>query len=98
MVIDVSLHTHRMSFDRAVEMLVDVAKLEKTNAIAEVKRYSYTPTQPMTYIMGKMEILKLRDDFKKASGKAFNLKKFHDQLLSYGTIPIRMVRERMLES
>jgi len=97
-VIDVSLHTHRMSFNKAVEMLVDVAKLEKTNAIAEVKRYSYTPTQPMTYIMGKMEILKLRDDFKKASGKAFNLKKFHDQLLSYGTIPIRMVRERMLES
>jgi uncharacterized protein (DUF885 family) len=95
-VIDASLHTHRMSFDRAVEMLVDVAKLEKTNAIAEVKRYSYDPTQPMTYIMGKMEILKLRDDFKKASGKAFNLKKFHDQLLSYGTIPIRMVRERML--
>jgi uncharacterized protein (DUF885 family) len=97
-VIDASLHTHRMSFDRAVEMLVDVTKLEKTNAIAEVKRYSYDPTQPMTYIMGKMEILKLRDDFKKASGKAFNLKKFHDQLLSYGTIPIRMVRERMLES
>jgi uncharacterized protein (DUF885 family) len=95
-VIDASLHTHRMSFDRAVEMLVDVAKLEKTNAIAEVKRYSYDPTQPMTYIMGKMEILKLRDDFKKASGKAFNLKKFHDQLLSYGTIPVRMVRERML--
>ncbi len=95
-VIDASLHTHRMSFDRAVEMLVDVAKLEKTNAIAEVKRYSYDPTQPMTYIMGKMEILKLRDDFKKAVGKAFNLKKFHDQLLSYGTIPVRMVRERML--
>jgi uncharacterized protein (DUF885 family) len=95
-VIDVSLHTHRMSFYKAVEMLVDVAKLEKTNAIAEVKRYSYTPTQPMTYIMGKMEILSLRDDYKKAVGKAFHLKKFHDQLLSYGTIPIQMVRERML--
>jgi uncharacterized protein (DUF885 family) len=50
----------------------------------------------MTYMMGKMEILKLRDDFKKLRGKAFNLKKFHDQLLSYGTIPVRMVKERML--
>ena len=95
-VIDVSLHTNRMSFNKAVDMLVNVAKLEKTNAIAEVKRYTYTPTQPMTYIMGKMEILKLRDDFKKAKGKGFNLKKFHDQLLSYGTIPVQMVRERML--
>ena len=95
-VIDASLHTNRMSFNKAVNMLVNVAKLEKTNAIAEVKRYTYTPTQPMTYMMGKMEILKLRDDFKKLRGKAFNLKKFHDQLLSYGTIPVRMVKERML--
>jgi len=97
-VIDASLHTNRMNFNKAVNMLVNVAKLEKINAIAEVKRYTYTPTQPMTYIMGKMEILKLRNDFKKAKGKAFNLKKFHDQLLSYGTIPVQMVRERMLES
>ena len=96
-VIDVGLHTNRMSFNKAMNMLVNVAKLEKTNAIAEVKRYTYTPTQPMTYIMGKMEILKLRNDFKRLKGKAFNLKKFHDQLLSYGTIPVQMVRERMLE-
>jgi uncharacterized protein (DUF885 family) len=97
-VIDAGLHTGRMSFNKAVNMLVDVAKLEKTNAIAEVKRYTYTPTQPMTYAMGKIEILKLKDDFKKLKGKAFNLKKFHDLLLSYGTIPVQMVRDRMLES
>jgi len=96
-VIDVGLHTHKMSFNQAVNMLVDVAKLEKINAIAEVKRYTYTPTQPMTYIMGKIEILKLRDDLKKLRRESFNLKKFHDQLLSYGTIPVQMVRERMLE-
>jgi uncharacterized protein (DUF885 family) len=95
-VIDASLHTNKMSFNKAVEMLVKVAKLERTNAIAEVKRYTYTPCQPMTYIMGKMEILKLRDDFKKLKGRDFNLKEFHDQLLSYGTIPVQMVRERML--
>jgi uncharacterized protein (DUF885 family) len=95
-VIDASLHTGKMSFNQAVDMLVKVAKLEKTNAIAEVKRYTYTPTQPMTYIMGKMEVLRLREDFGKLKGKAFNLREFHDQLLSYGTIPIRMVRERML--
>jgi uncharacterized protein (DUF885 family) len=97
-VIDASLHTGRMSFDKAVNMLVDVAKLERTNAIAEVKRYTYSPTQPMTYAVGKIEILKLKDDFRKLKGRAFNLKKFHDQLLSYGTIPVQMVRERMLGS
>ena len=97
-VIDVSIHTHKMSFNQAINMLVKVAKLEKINAIAEVKRYTYTPTQPMTYIMGKMEILKLRDDYKKLKGEAFDLKKFHNRLLSYGTIPVQMVREQMLES
>jgi uncharacterized protein (DUF885 family) len=97
-VIDVGLHTNKMSFNQAVDMLVKVAKLEKTNAIAEVKRYTYSPTQPMTYIVGKMEILKLREDFRKLKGKAFDLKKFHNQLLSYGTIPVQMVREQMLES
>jgi uncharacterized protein (DUF885 family) len=94
-VIDVSLHTGKMSFDQAVDMLVNVAKLEKTNAIAEVKRYTQTPTQPMTYCLGKMEILQLREDIKKR--EQFNLKEFHNQLLSFGTIPVRMVRKRMLE-
>ncbi|UCB51811.1 MAG: DUF885 domain-containing protein [Candidatus Zixiibacteriota bacterium] len=97
-VIDASLHTNRMSFNKAVKMLVGVAKLERTNAIAEVKRYTYTPTQPMTYAVGKIEILKLKEDFRKLKGRAFDLKRFHDQLLSYGTVPVQMVRERMLGS
>lgn len=96
-VIDVSLHIGKMNFDQAVDMLVNVARLEKTNAIAEVKRYTQTPTQPMTYCLGKIEILNLRDEVKAKKGENFNLKQFHDQLLSYGTIPIKMVRRRMLE-
>jgi len=95
-VIDTSLHTGKMNFDQAVDMLIDVAKLEKTNAIAEVKRYTQTPTQPMTYCLGKMEILLLREEVKKKG--PLNLKDFHNQLLSFGTIPVRMVRKRMLEN
>jgi len=95
-VIDVSLHSGKMSFQEAVDMLVDVAKLEKSNAIAEVKRYTKEPTQPMSYLMGKLEILKLREDYRKKKGAEFNLKEFHNRLLSYGTIPVQMVRENML--
>jgi len=95
-VIDVMLHTNRMSFDEAVEMLVDVAKLEMTNAVTEVKRYTQTPTQPMSYIVGKLEIMRLRDDYKKMMGDKFQLKEFHDKLLSYGTIPVSLVRQQML--
>ncbi len=95
-VIDVKLHTKKMSFDQAVDMLVNVAELERVNAIAEVKRYTQEPTQPMSYVIGKLEVLKLRDEYKKLKGAEFDLKKFHDQLLSYGSIPVKLVREIML--
>jgi uncharacterized protein (DUF885 family) len=95
-VIDVKLHTKKMSFNQAVDMLVNVAKLERVNATAEVKRYTQDPTQPMSYVIGKSEVLKLRDEYKKLKGAEFDLKKFHDQLLSYGSIPVKLVREKML--
>jgi len=96
-VIDVGLHDGTMSFDDAVSLLVDTAKLERVNAEAEVKRYTQSPTQPMSYIVGKMEILRLRDDYRRRQGSKYDLKEFHDHLLSYGSIPIGLVRSLMLE-
>ena len=96
-VIDVALHSGEMTFTDAVNTLVDTAKLEKINAIAEVKRYSKSPTQPMSYIIGKLEILKLRKEFERQKQSAFQLKNFHDSLLSCGTIPINLARQLVLE-
>jgi uncharacterized protein (DUF885 family) len=96
-VIDVGLHDGTMSLDDAVNLLVDTARLERVNAEAEVKRYTQSPTQPMSYIVGKMEILRLRDDYRRHKGKEFDQKEFHDRLLSYGSIPIGLVRKLMLE-
>jgi uncharacterized protein (DUF885 family) len=96
-VIDVELHCGRMSFQEAVRMLIDVAGLEEVNAISEVKRYTQSPTQPMSYIMGKLAIMKILDEYKNKSEDNFNLKSFHDQLLSYGTIPVGLVSEEMLK-
>ncbi|MDI6784690.1 MAG: DUF885 domain-containing protein [bacterium] len=96
-VIDVQLHTGQMKFNDAVDMLVNVAGLEKFNAIREVQRYTQTPTQPMSYLIGKREILKLREEYQKKLGKDFRLKEFHTQLLSYGSIPLKLVKEQMLK-
>jgi len=96
-VIDVELHRGRMGFQEAVKMLTDVAGLEEVNAISEVKRYTQSPTQPMSYIMGKLAIMKILDDYRNKSKDNFNLKSFHDQLLSYGTIPVGLVSEDMLK-
>jgi uncharacterized protein (DUF885 family) len=96
-VIDVGLHDGTMSFDEAVNLLVDTAKLERVNAVAEVNRYTQSPTQPMSYIVGKIEILRLRDDYRKQRGSEYDPKEFHDRLLSYGSIPVELVRNLMLE-
>lgn len=95
-IIDVKLHQKMMTFNEAVDMLVNVAKLETQQAIGEVKRYTQTPTQPMSYAMGKQEILKLRNEVKELKKDRFNIKDFHNELLSFGTIPVELVRNRML--
>lgn len=95
-VIDASIHSHLMGFEDAVAMLVNVAGLEKTNAQVEVKRYSISPTQPMSYIIGKKQILELREKVRKLKGKDFSLKDFHDRLLSFGSIPISLIEPLML--
>ena len=96
-VIDIQLHTGNMTFDEAVDMLVKTASLEKVNAITEVKRYTQSPTQPLSYLAGKMAIMGLREDYKKKLGDKFNLKEFHDKLISFGSIPIKLVREELLK-
>ncbi len=94
-VIDVGIHTGEMTFDEAVKMLVETAMLEPTSAVAEVRRYTQNPTQPMSYLIGKIEIERLSADYRlKFPNKS--LRQFHDELLSYGSVPIALARREML--
>jgi uncharacterized protein (DUF885 family) len=90
-VIDVELHTGAMTFDEAVAMLVDIAHLERPNALGEVRRYTQSPTQPMSYLTGKHQIMALREREKARLGAKFDLRGFHDRLLSYGSIPVSLI-------
>jgi len=94
-VIDVGLHTGRMTFMQAVDYLVEQAMLERVNALIEVKRYTMTPTQPMSYLIGKQQIVGLRDETQKRLGARFDLATFHRQLLAVGTLPLGLVREEL---
>jgi uncharacterized protein (DUF885 family) len=95
-IIDVGLHTGTMTFEEAVDMLVTRARLTKVNALGEVKRYTQSPTQPMSYTVGKLLVQELRNDYRKKMGSAFSLKEFHNRLLSFGSLPLRIIREEML--
>jgi len=92
-IIDAKLHTGKMTFNEAVNMLVEIPLLERLNAISEVTRYTFNPTQPMSYIMGMEEIFKLRKQYTKLHHKNFRLKDFHDTLLGYGSISINFIRK-----
>jgi uncharacterized protein (DUF885 family) len=96
-VIDVRLHTGRMSVDEAVECLVQDALLERSSALAEVKRYSLTPTQPMGYLVGKLELLAIRDEARRRLGERFRLYDFHAGLLAGGSLPPSLVRDELWE-
>jgi uncharacterized protein (DUF885 family) len=90
-ILDVSLHTRGMSVEEGVRFLVEEVGLERANALAEVRRYTASPTQPMSYLVGKLEILKLIEEFKeKSPGKA--MRELHDVILSCGSLPPRLMR------
>jgi len=96
-VIDVGLHTGRMSFMQAVDYLIDQAMIERINALIEVKRYTMTPTQPMSYLVGKLEILGIRDEAMQRLRARFDLYEFHAQLLASGSLQPTLVREELWE-
>jgi uncharacterized protein (DUF885 family) len=96
-IIDVGLHTKGMTFDDAVQMLTDKVHLERSLALSEVKRYTSTPTQPLSYLLGRQAILELRDRFKAREKDKFTLRAFHTEILSHGTIPPGLVAREMFE-
>jgi uncharacterized protein (DUF885 family) len=83
-IVDIGLAAGEMNFERAVNFLAEGPRLERPNAIAEVRRYTLNPTQPSSYMVGRLEILRLRD---RARAGGLGLREFHDRLLGSGSIP-----------
>jgi len=96
-VVDMELHCGDLGFDAAVSQLVDGAGLEPDNARAEVLRYTSSPTYQICYAIGKAEILALRERWRTRAGTAFDLGRFHEELLSYGNVAVPLVAAAMLE-
>jgi uncharacterized protein (DUF885 family) len=83
-----------MTVDEAVSFLVDECQLEPSNALAEVRRYTQTPTQPQSYLMGKLAILELVADYRRTHPNA-SLREMHDAILSCGSLPPRLMRRQL---
>ena len=91
----IQMHTGKMTFDQAVDFFVNEGFQTKETATRETKRGTSDPTY-LYYTLGKLQILKLREDYRKMRGSQFSLQEFHDRLLSQGYPPLKIVRKAML--
>ena len=86
------MHRGELTPDEAIDFLVEHTGFEVANARAEVRRYTYTPGYQLSYLLGKVLILGLREDERRRRGADFSLKAFHDTLLRNGSLPISFHR------
>jgi uncharacterized protein (DUF885 family) len=92
----IKMHTQKMTVDEATKFFQDNCYYEEKPAHAEAMRGTFDPGY-LNYTLGKLQILKLRDDYKAQEGDNFSLQKFHNELLNHGMPPIRLLREIMLK-
>ena len=94
--VSIKIHTQKMSIDDATKFFQDNCYYEEKPARQEAMRGTFDPGY-LNYTLGKLQILKLRDDYKAQQGDEFSLQKFHNELLNHGMPPIHLLREIMLK-
>lgn len=90
--LDIGLHTRNMSPDAAVLYLMDKVPMTAGEARSEVRRYCAMPTYQLCYAVGRHELLALRRDYQARLGSSFTLRRFHDDLMRYGGLPVSLAR------
>jgi uncharacterized protein (DUF885 family) len=94
-VVCIKLHAEDMSVEQGVRFFREEAFMEEVSARREAERGTFDPTY-LVYTVGKLMLLKLRQDVKQQQGKSFSLRTFHDTLLGNGTAPFWLHRQLML--
>jgi uncharacterized protein (DUF885 family) len=96
-ILDIRMHRGEIDVDEATNFLVKHTSFERPNAHAEAQWYTYRPTYPLSYLLGRTLLLGLRADEQRRLGDAFDLRAFHDTLLGNGSIPISFHRRLLTE-
>ena len=94
-IVGIQMHTGQMTVDQATDFFIKEGYQPRPIAEKEAKRGTSDPTY-LVYTLGKLEILKLRDDYKNKKGAQFSLAEFHDSFLKQGMAPLKLVRRALL--
>jgi len=96
-ILDNSVHTRNMSKEEGLHLLTKEAFQQAAEAEGKWKRVTLSQVQLCSYFTGYTEIYDFREELKKEQGDAFNLKQFHEKFLSYGSAPVKYIKELMLK-
>ncbi len=94
-VVGIKLHTRNMSVEDGAKCFTQQGFQEPANAYEESRRGAYNPTY-LYYTLGKLQIYKLREDYRRAKGTAYTLQGFHDAFVRQGGLPIELMRRILL--
>jgi len=95
--VDVNLHTGKWTFDQAVKYFMEAGGLDREAAEGEAAGAASSPTQKITYITGKWQIMRLLGKYRDKRGASFQLGQFHDDLLKNGSLPLSIIEWILLD-
>ncbi|HKV91193.1 MAG TPA: DUF885 domain-containing protein [Candidatus Angelobacter sp.] len=94
-IVGIQMHTGKMTMEQGIDFFVKEGYQTRVNGTRETKRGTSDPTY-LYYTLGKLEILKLRQDYKKKLGDKYSLEEFHNDFLKQGFPPIKLIRRVMM--
>ncbi|MEZ9820850.1 DUF885 family protein [Shewanella sp. 10N.286.45.A1] len=97
LVVDTGLHAKGWTREQAIQYMMDNSPMAESDIVAEVERYMAIPGQALSYKVGQLKILSLRAQAEEALGDKFDLKAFHDQILTSGSLPMEVMELKVNE-
>ena len=88
LVVDTGIHYQGWTRKQAIDYMIENTSLSRHNIVAEVDRYISWPGQALAYKMGELKIRELREKATQALGSHFDIRKFHDEVLRHGAVPL----------
>lgn len=95
LVVDTGIHTKGWTREQAVQYMLDNTALSEHEINTEIDRYISWPGQALSYYMGELEILKLRKKAETELGAKFDIRDFHEAILSTGSVPLNVLDQKI---
>ncbi len=95
LVVDTGLHSKKWTREQAIAYMREKTGMPETDVVAEIERYMVMPGQALAYKVGMNSIVRLREEAKAALGKKFDIRRFHDVVLTGGDMPMALLERRI---